>query len=391
MKYTTLNLNNVRIEIASFIKNGVEESHLFIKSNSEDLFEGQVKSILTAIERYMYDSQTPDEALIFTRYFVSDYANQQDSLELLQQRSNQLFKNCAISIVQQPPLNNVKITAWAYIIHETGQKQTMKTVKSQSETIIKRGKYKHLWATQLTTANGSTNPYDQTNNIFTTFDDTLSKHDLTLKNNCLRTWLFVKDIDYNYPPIVKARRKLFEDHNMTKDTHFIASTGIEGRHANPKVNLLMDAYAVGGIKSEQIQFLQAKDYLNPTHEYGVTFERGTSLEYGDRKHIFISGTASINNKGEVVHEKDVKKQIERTMSNIAALLDDAEATMDDIAQMIVYLRDGSDAEPINDYFFYNYREIPKVVVLAPVCRPGWLVEVECIAIKDHLNPEYTPF
>ena len=61
----------------------------------------------------------------------------------------------------------------------------------------------------------------------------------------------------------------------------------------------MDTYAVKGLQPGQIQFLYAPTHLNPTYEYGVTFERGTAVTYGDRKQIFISGTASIDNKGEI--------------------------------------------------------------------------------------------
>lgn len=63
----------------------------------------------------------------------------------------------------------------------------------------------------------------------------------------------------------------------------------------------MDTYAVAGLQPEQIHFLYAPTHLNPTYEYGVSFERGTYVDYGDRRQIFISGTASINNKGEVVY------------------------------------------------------------------------------------------
>ena len=51
--------------------------------------------------------------------------------------------------------------------------------------------------------------------------------------------------------------------------------------------MLLDAYAVDGLQAEQIRFLHAPEYLNPTYEYGVTFERGTAVEYGDRKQIFM--------------------------------------------------------------------------------------------------------
>ena len=34
---------------------------------------------------------------------------------------------------------------------------------------------------------------------------------------------------------------------------------------------------------------------------------------------------------------------------------------------------------------------PYVITLAPVCRPTWLIEMECVAIRSHSNPEYHDF
>ena len=44
--------------------------------------------------------------------------------------------------------------------------------------------------------------------------------------------------------------------------------------------------------AEEYQY-QYED-VNRTYEYGVTFERGTAVTYGDRRHVFIAGTASID-------------------------------------------------------------------------------------------------
>ena len=111
--------------------------------------------------------------------------------------------------------------------------------------------------------------------------------------------------------MVKARNEVFVTQNLTDKTHFIASTGIAGRHANPNVFVQLDAYAVDGVEPDQIHYLYAPTHLNPTYEYGVSFERGTYVDYGDRRQVFISGTASINNKGEIMYPGDVCKQTER--------------------------------------------------------------------------------
>ena len=51
--------------------------------------------------------------------------------------------------------------------------------------------------------------------------------------------------------------------------------------------------------------------------------------------------------------------------------------------MIVYLRDPSDYEVVSAMYEEKFPNIPKVMVLAPVCRPSWLIEMECIAVRKN--------
>ena len=150
-------------------------------------------------------------------------------------------------------------------------------------------------------------------------------------------------------------------------------------------------YAVAGVQPEQIHYLYAPSHLNRTSDYGVSFERGTCVDYADRRHVFISGTASINNKGEIMFPKDVEKQTHRMWDNVEALLKEAECTYDDVAEMIVYLRDIADYEVVRALFEERFFGKPYVIVLAPVCRQGWLVEMECMAVKAVNNPELPTF
>ncbi len=142
---------------------------------------------------------------------------------------------------------------------------------------------------------------------------------------------------------------------------------------------MMDAYAIKGIQPGQIRHLQALDHLSHTHVYGVAFERATSIAYRDRQHIIISGTASIDANGDVVHEGEVTDQLERTLQNIEALLAQADATMDDMQHFIVYLPNPGDADSVSNILKECLGEKPFLVVTGPVCRPNWLVEIEGIA------------
>ena len=58
-------------------------------------------------------------------------------------------------------------------------------------------------------------------------------------------------------------------------------------------------------------------------------------------------------------------------------------TFDDVMQIIVYLRDLSDVSLVKSLFDKKFPHTPYIITLAPVCRPTWLVEMECIAVKDN--------
>jgi enamine deaminase RidA (YjgF/YER057c/UK114 family) len=142
----------------------------------------------------------------------------------------------------------------------------------------------------------------------------------------------------------------------------------------------MDALLERGLDARQIRFMTAESHLCPTHRYGVTFERGTGVVYGDRTHYFISGTASIDKDGQILHDGDFDKQVERTVENIGVLLAEQGAHLSDLKQAIVYLRDPSEGARARRLLASLLPEsVPLVMVEGRVCRPGWLIEIEAIA------------
>ena len=123
----------------------------------------------------------------------------------------------------------------------------------------------------------------------------------------------------------------------------------------------------------------------------MTFERGTCVAYAYRAHYFISGTASIDNTGRVVHPGDVLRQLERALDNIDALLRSGSATLDDMMHFIVYIRDPSDFMRVDSYLSRRFAGLPILIVHAPVCRPEWLIEVEGTAIVANNEPSLPAF
>ena len=142
-----------------------------------------------------------------------------------------------------------------------------------------------------------------------------------------------------------------------------------------------ETFSIGGLKEEQIVRIEAPRNLSDTIAYGVTFERGTRVRFGDRSHLFLSGTASIDKTGATIHICDIRKQVERTFDNIEALWETQGATLDDMQYLTLYLRNPKHYPFIQDILAERLREtMPVIAVYAPVCRPNWLFEVDGLAI-----------
>lgn len=368
------------IELTTFAPEGkTAEFHamLHVEPRGEAFME-QFRRICQA-EAWLLDSEDAKGAKpVFKRYFLSDATNQRPLMGL--------DDSCTVSYIQQPPLDGSKLALWIYLQRGT---EVIPTVDRLRSTIVRHNGYEHLWTMGMMIGEGSS--YSQTQNLLEDYEALLEESEMTLEDNCIRTWFYVRDVDTQYKGLVLARWENFAQHGLVPETHYIASTGIGGSPFDPKAIIQLGCYALKGFKPEQQRYLYAASHLNRTAEYGVTFERGTLLQFGDRNHAIISGTASINNKGEVMHEGNVEMQTKRMWENVETLLAEAGMTMDNAAQLVVYLRDASDYEVVSRMFSEKFPSIPTVFTLAPVCRPSWLIEMECFAIRSAKNDDFKDF
>jgi enamine deaminase RidA (YjgF/YER057c/UK114 family) len=377
-------ITSVAANVSVFQGNdGTKEYHLIVSPTEYNDFKTQLNQLFTAYENALDSLGIKNDTAIFRRFFCSDLPNQSGILKAHAFSDPDNMKDpCAISWVSQAPAPPQKISLWAY--HISDPNGSLDKCPEESSLKLNRGDLSHIWTTGLKSP--GENSYIQTRGIFNKYNMFLKNQGMTLSDNVIRTWIFAQNIDSNYHGVVEARKEIFKKFRLTPETHYIASTGIEAGSENVATKVFMDTYAISGIRQEQIEVISALDHLSPTHVYGVTFERGVSISYRDRKHIIISGTASINHKGEILHKGNVSKQLDRTLTNIEALLNNAGATLNDMCIFIVYIRDTGDYDLALEIMRERFPEAPVKVVLGPVCRPGWLIEVEGMAIIPADNP-----
>ncbi|WP_304109362.1 RidA family protein [Mycolicibacterium bacteremicum] len=85
---------------------------------------------------------------------------------------------------------------------------------------------------------------------------------------------------------------------------------------------------------------------------------------------------------------DVAAQTEQAMANIAMLLGEAGAAVDDIVKVTVYLVDPRYREPVYRVigrWLKGVHPVSTGLVVSALARPEWLVEVDAIAVRQRTS------
>ena len=135
--------------------------------------------------------------------------------------------------------------------------------------------------------------------------------------------------------------------------------------------------------------ISAPDVLNEAHAYArpSSFSRGIRLDLPGATLLFLSGTASIDERGATVHEGDFAAQCLRTYRNLTSLLEGEGADWRDVVRTSCYLRDiERDYRAFNElrtWFLARAGCDPlpaSTAIQARLCRSELLVEIEAIAV-----------
>ena len=144
-----------------------------------------------------------------------------------------------------------------------------------------------------------------------------------------------------------------------------------------------------GYASVAKQGIEAHSVLNEAYDYDKpsSFSRGLRLDLGDYRLLIISGTASVDERGETAHLGDFRAQCWRTYRNITTLLEVEGANWKDVVRCTCYLRDierdYDEFNKIRTAFFkwHDLNPLPASVgIQARLCRENLLVEIEAMAL-----------
>ncbi len=223
----------------------------------------------------------------------------------------------------------------------------------------------------------------------------------------MRTWIYINQITdsaegvQRYQELNRARTDFFRGIQFgvktrgpgAPETIYPASTGIGTKGDNIALACMAldtkrpDVFIV---PLENPQQTPAYDYTAHYSPQSPKFSRAMAVVQGHFVSTLVSGTASIVNS-RTVFPGEITRQTEQTLDNIEQLIAPANfaqhgmsgsgATLRDVAKLRVYVKHQVDYERCREAVERRLPNVPAIYLLADVCRPDLLVEIEAVAFS----------
>jgi len=108
-----------------------------------------------------------------------------------------------------------------------------------------------------------------------------------------------------------------------------------------------------------------------------------AITFDGAQTIHVSGTASIGSDGRSRHPGDRDAQVVETLLSITALLEPRGATLGDISAGTFFYKDEEGKRAYDRVIrLLGLAPLPLVPMMADICRPELLVEIEAVAIVE---------
>ena len=221
--------------------------------------------------------------------------------------------------------------------------------------------------------------------LFETMEQLLADNGMTF-SNVVRTWFYNDRINDWYAEFNAARTRFFESRNVF-ETFLPASTGIG--HANPfGVALTSGLFAMKPTGERARAEIVKSPLQTDAMSYKSSFSRAAEISCASGRRLFVSGTASIlPGSSDVAFVGDPARQVDCAMRAALAIVESRGMTVRDVCRAIVYLKDPSTHAIWQDWL--RQQGLPPdfaTELVAEVCRPEWLFEVELDSISKVSRP-----
>jgi enamine deaminase RidA (YjgF/YER057c/UK114 family) len=224
----------------------------------------------------------------------------------------------------------------------------------------------------------------------------------------VRTWWYLGDITgevggrQRYMELNRARAEFYggikfnasQRRESAPSDCYPASTGIG---MTPNTGMILALQALKTDRPDVLLLPLENPVQTPAYDYepwysprSPRFSRAMALVTSEQITVWISGTASIV-RSEACHLDDIVAQTEQTLDNIAALISSENferhggaglgAALRELAKIRVYVKRVKDVAACRAVCEQRLGAIPALYLIADVCRPELLVEIEGVTFS----------
>jgi hypothetical protein len=214
---------------------------------------------------------------------------------------------------------------------------------------------------------------------YTTLERNLKKNKFTFQD-AYRFWNYMEDINSNYLSFNKARNHYFR---KNKIIDYPAATGIEAVLSdNQNINISLEALKIRDKKQTYIDTIKS-DFQCDANVYGPKFSRAKMISFKEDKlqKLLISGTSSVNLKGNSIFTENYEKNVKYVMSCVEHLLGKVHMRYKDIVMSRVYSKNASIENEFMKLYAKKKWNFPYNKLLSNICRESFIFEIECVAAK----------
>lgn len=339
----------------------------------------------------LLDQLPPKKTILRLTFFGTPNTNAEylNRREILKEKIKRKFETAepAFSYVSQPPLDAPLIVEVHSFLPDPDDQITTHVHEGFSYVVLENAVGRFLFAGGFQGNVGIDSIREQSDTVFEGIGKVLEKEGMPI-DQIIRQWNYIERItafegeDQHYQSFNNSRSQFYAQTKWLQG--YPAATGIGANLGGILVDLdaavfkTADAFIRPIDNKLQVaahaysdQVLETADCLKTTPK----FERAKSMTFGERRLVYISGTAAI--RGEASLEGvGLEKQLHITMENIAELTGDALPVL-----LRVYLKYPEDFEEAARLMNAYALEIPISYMWADVCREELLIEIEGIAIE----------
>jgi len=341
--------------------------------------------------------------------FISVESNEeylQKKQELLATASDYFDFLPPTSIISQVPENGSLALELTTIENPESWGISYRKNETASWLVLKRCDVKMIFACGFGEAHENANFLDESNSAFRSLESVLKEEELNF-SDIIRQWNYIEQITKNvncnnslsqhYQIFNDVRSKYYQKANFVNG--FPAATGIGqdfggiiidiiAFKSDSKISIIpikspvqLDAY------SYTKEVLAENNSMSDFCRTSPKFERAKLLTINNCNCVFVSGTAAIKGQASIP-EVSVEVQTEMTIRNILSLISQENIKNHGVESnenvklkfLRVYVKYANDISAVRIVCQNYFPQISAIYLVADICRPELLVEIEGFAI-----------